>query len=353
MAATETDEPCRYSADQLIDIFAGRPLITCTLSSDIALSGGIPIGATVIIGGKPKMGKTTFALECAANAQNNLGSKVFFFPIEGRLTHLTLAQVKSLKTDIDNFEVVMPPAIHDKSGKLVGHKKWHGQRWWDVIGETIQNNPKSILIIDSIAAMTSESELTEGMGYQGRGDIQKLEAQFCRLFGSMIISNYVTVFLITQIQANTSGYGAKTLLKVGNSVRHQGDVILHGENFEKWKEENGRIRGQDMLYRVEASALGPPYMDIRIPLRYGEGIDRAKDVMTHAVNWEIIVREGAWYKLPFVPDVPTKLLDLAKIGKDEKPVKVQGENNVREWLIQNPKSLAQIETKIRSIIFGK
>lgn len=346
------DEAYRISAEQLIKEAESRKLIPLSLTADIALGGGVPVGSTVVLAGKPGCGKTTISLQYAANAQNLYGSKIFFFPIEGRLTQLVLKQIRGIKTGIDNFEVIRPPAIFDKEKKLLGFKKWDAQVWWSEIGKTIQNNSNAIIIIDSLSSLSSEREVSEGMGYQGRGDTQKLEAQFMRIYGNQVISNQITIFLLAQIQANTSGYGPPIQAKAGNAVKHQADISLLGLSVEKWKEEDGRIQGQDTTYRMEKNAGGQPYLDVTVGIRFGYGVDDIRDIVTNAVTWEIVKRDGAWYKLPFAED--KKGFKYISIEENEKDcVKIQGESKVRAWMLEHNKEARIIENNIKQKVLGK
>lgn len=346
--AKSSNEAYRISGEQLVEHTRNRRVIPLTLSADIALGGGIPLGATVLLGGKPKAGKTSCSLAYAANAQKLYDSKVFFFNIEGRLSQLVISQTKGLMLDGDHFEIVMPPPI-EKDGKIIGYKKWPAERWWDEIGHTIENNPGSIIIVDSIANFSSDKEFSEDMGYQDRGGKNKLEAQFCRKYGDMVIPAGVTLFLLTQVQANTSGYGPSIQMKVGNHIKHQADVIIFAKNITKWPEVDGKILGHDIMYHIECSALGPPFVDMTIPLRYGEGIDILKDTLTHAVNWDIITRAGAWMTLPFVEVEENKFeyKPITEMEKDDKPVKVQGENGLRNWFLIRDKELKLVEKALR------
>lgn len=339
----KVEEPYRISGQQLVDTRSDRPIIDCPLSMKIGLSGGIQMGSTVVIGGKPGCGKTTVSLQCAANAQNQFGSKVFFFPIEGRLTQQVFKQIKGIKLDAKNFEVILPPPI-EKQGKVIGHKKWHAQQWWTEIGRTIQENPESIIIVDSIANLSTEKEQSEGMGYFPRGSAQAIEAQFCRIYGDLIIPSGVTLFLLTHVQANVSGYGPLLQLKVGNHIRHQADILLFAKSVEKWKEQDGRIRGHDIIFSVEKSGMGQSSLEFRLPLRYSVGIDDIQDVFNHAVTWGIIKRKGAWYSLPFIEsDGKFLYIDESEdVGKNEENlIKASGEQGAWKWLADHKK-----ETKL-------
>lgn len=349
MAKKEKEKDYRISADKLIEHYKNRPIINLCLSADIALGGGIPLGSTVVMSGDPGLGKTTLALQYAANAQNLFDSKVFFFPIEGRLTDHVLEQIQGIKTSEEHFEVVMPPAIYNDDGEVAGHIKWSGEQWWDAIGETIEENRRCVIIVDCVSNMSSEKEQSEGMGHQGRGDRNKLESEFCRKYGDLIVSHEITFILLAQIMANTSGYGKTKLPKIGNSFKHQADVFLLGKKFEKWPEKDGRILGQDIIFIADKNAMGPPYVEVNVPLRYGYGVDNLKDMITQALNWDIIKKGGAWYTLPFFEEEEGI---FAYDPEAESPVKLQGEASVRNWFLMNPEEAQLVESKVREMIFG-
>lgn len=339
MAKEKNDnEPYRISGAQLIEERSSRAIIPLCLSADVGLGGGIPMGCTVVIGGKFGFGKTTVALQYAANAQNLYESKVFVYPIEGRLTQQVFGQIRGIKTSAKDLEVVLPPPIYKKD-KVIGHKKWDAQKWWEIIGTGIQDNPGSIHIVDSISNLSTERELSEGLGFQGRGEDKKIEAQFCRIYGDLTIASGSVLFLLCQIMANTSGYGAASSIKVGNSIKHQADIILSGKSLEKWPEENKRIRGHNMIYNVEKSAMGQSSLDVMIPLAYGVGIDEGRDVMNHAINFSMITKSGAWYRLPFIETDGKFIYTEITEDNEDNVVKVQGENAVAKWLNEHEDEL--------------
>lgn len=348
MAKEEEIAPYSMSAQQLYETRAARDIINCTLASDIALGGGIPRGCTVLIGGKQKSGKTTWVLQNAANAQRKYKCKTFFCNVEGRLDNKVLNQIQGL--DLDNMEVISGPPVFDKKdkSKIIGHRKLSAQKWWAKIGELITQHPGCIIIVDSVSSMSEESEIAEGMGYMSRGGLQKLESQFKRQYGDLIVASGTTLFLLAEIQANTSGYGEPVQIKCGNAIRFLADCIIFVKGVTKWKPNgsNGRILGQDMDWKIDCSPLGAPYIDAKIPLRYGYGIDNAMDVVRHAVTWELLVVDGAWYTLPFKDS-----LEYAEVPeeKDDRDgwVRVQGEENTRNWLAEHPEQLAKLEDIIK------
>jgi hypothetical protein len=192
------------------------------------------------------------------------------------------------------------------------------------------------------------------MGTQERGTLQKDQAQWARLYGDMVIANRCTVFLIAQIQANTSGYGAPTQMKVGNALKHQADCILFFKDAQKWKgsstdDAKKPPLGHDITVECVESALGPPHVEFKIPLRFGEGIDTLKDLIDNAVNWDIIKLAGAWYNIPMKEDKGGK---LKHTEDSEEYTKLQGENKVRQWFSIRPEAVKILEELLRKMIFG-
>jgi recombination protein RecA len=352
MAKTEEKSPSVFSASQLVERSKSRDVVTACLSADIGFGGGIPLGCTVLFGGKAKSGKTTTVLQYAANAQQKYGSEVFYCNVEGRLDHKTLSQIQNL--DLDKMHVVMGPAIEDKDGNVIGYRKMSSQEWWDKIGSLIAGHPRSIIIVDSVSALSEEAEMASGMGYMSRGGLQKLEAQFQRQYGDLIMPNGVTLFLLAQIQANTSGYGEPLQIKCGNAIKHLADAIVFIKGIEKWKPTaNGRILGHDMVWKIEHSPLGPPLIDTKVPLRYGKGLDYVGDVVTNAMNWEVIKANGAWYILPFKKgDDKFTFTEIPETKEEQKGfVTVQGEENLNSWLKENTHAFSVVDEEVRKRVF--
>lgn len=352
MAKTEEKSACIFSASQLIERSKNRDIITACLSADVGLGGGIPIGCTVLVGGRAKSGKTTTVLQYAANAQEKYGSEIYYCNIEGRLDHKTLSQIRNL--NLEKMHIVMGPAIYDSKRNIIGHRKMSSQEWWDKIGSLIIEHPKSIIIVDSVSALAEEAELAAGMGHMSRGGLQKIEAQFQRQYGDLIMPNGVTLFLLAHIQANTSGYGEQTVIKCGNAIKHLADAIIFIKGIEKWKANaNGRIMGHYMIWRIEHSPLGPPLIDTKVPLKYGTGLDHIGDVVDNALNWDIIASSGSWYVIPFIEKEESFVYTEVPESKDEQKnfVKLQGEELLKKWFEDHPEQFKIIEEKTKEKIF--
>jgi recombination protein RecA len=320
-------------------------MINVCLSSDIAMGGGIPYGCTAIVSGKEKTGKTTFCIQAAASAQQqDPDVEVYYYNKERRLTTKVLQQIKGI--DASRFHIVEPPKVTNKKGEVLGTESWTSEQWLEILGEQIKARQKCIFIFDSISSVASEKQASEGVGYMDRGASKKNETSFYQKYGDLVVGNEHVLFLVAQGYANTSGYGKSFLVKIGNSLKYMADLIMHVDKIEVWdtNKEIGRPLGHDIHWRVQESPMGPPHQDMIVPLRYGRGIDNERDILLQAINWGVVIKAGAWYKLPVdEKNKPTE--------DEEKMVKCQGDVKARNYLVANPKAAEVIEKMVKEQVF--
>jgi recombination protein RecA len=306
------------SANAIVD----RKSVTIPFSPslDMVLNGGIPEGSFVVLTGQPKCGKTTSALSFAATAQQDKYKgdlkkprHVYYLNIEGRLKKRDLEGIPDL--DLDRFDV-----IGSQQGKIL-----HAEEYLQIAERIINQEPGSVLIIDSYSALCTESEITSDMDKMQRADGAKLLAKFCRKVANVIPVNKNIVIGITHLMGNPTGYGAEFKEKSGQAIAYQTDIKLRAKTFKPWvlSADSSQI-GQEVEWQVLCSALGPPGGQITSYIRYGEGIDKYMEIITLACDMGFINKAGAWYSLDFI-----------KSKDEEKKQKFQGTEKIRQFLLEN------------------
>ncbi len=140
--------------------------------------------------------------------------------------------------------------------------------------------------------------------------------------------------------SNRNPHGAKYTEKGGFAIQYSNSIWINTNWITKWQKDTNKNAplGHDIQTDIQCSALGPPYLPCSIPLRYGFGIDIAKDIIQNAENLGLIEKSGAWYIIPSILD------------KEKNPIKLQGLDNIREFLINNPEELNRLENEIRNIL---
>ena len=288
------------SGNSVID--RDQVIIPVSPSLDMVLGGGIPEGSFIIFTGQPKCGKTTTSLDFAATAQKKEyqgGLKnprqVYYLNIEGRLKKRDIEGIPHL--DLERFNI-----IGSQTGKIL-----HAEEYLQIAERIINEEPGSIVIIDSYSALCTEAEITSEMNKMQRADGAKLLAKFCRKVANVIPVNKNIVIGITHLMGNP-GYGnVEWKEKSGQAIAYQTDVKLRAEFFKAWsvgKEDDKNQIGQEVSWKVLCSALGPPGGSISSFIRYGQGIDKNAELFKLAVDIGLIAKGGAWYTYTSLEDKP-------------------------------------------------
>lgn len=304
-------------------------VIPVSPSLDIILNGGIPEGSFVVFTGQPKCGKTTTSLDFAATAQKEEYSStsprnVYYLNIEGRLKKRDLEGIPGI--NLDKFNI-----IGSQTGKIL-----HAEEYLQIAERIINEDPGSVMIIDSYSALCTEAEITSDMDKMQRADGAKLLAKFCRKVANVIPVNKNIVIGITHLMGNPTGYGAEFKEKSGQAIAYQTDIKIRAKSFKPWllSSDNSQI-GQEVEWQTLCSALGPPGGNITSYIRYGQGIDKHTELICLAVDMGLINKGGAWYTLDFM--------------NDEKP-KFQGTEKVRQFLIDNPGTYENLYKELKSMM---
>ena len=300
---------------------------------DIILNGGIPEGSFVIFTGQPKCGKTTTSLDFCATAQRSEYNgekgprKVYYLNIEGRLKKRDLEGIPGL--DLDRFNI-----IGSQTGKIL-----HGEEYLQIGERIINEEPESIMIIDSYSALCTEAEITSDMDKMQRADGAKLLAKFCRKVANVIPVNKNIVIGITHLMGNPGMGHSEWKEKSGQAIAYQTDVKMRAKFHVPWKigtKDNEVQIGQEIEWTAQCSALGPPGGTIKSYIRYGQGIDKAMELTTLGSDMGLISKAGAWYTLSFLPD---------------KIEKLQGVEKVRQYLVDNPEAYNKLYSEIKKLMF--
>ena len=149
---------------------------TGSLSLDIALGiGGVPRGRIIEIYGPESSGKTTVALHIVAEAQK-MGGEAVFIDVEHALDPV---YAQALGVDIDSLLVSQPDT---------------GEQALEICEALVRSGAVDVVVVDSVAAMTTKAEIEGEMGDSFVGLQARLMSQALRkLTGAISKSNAVCV----------------------------------------------------------------------------------------------------------------------------------------------------------------
>jgi recombination protein RecA len=293
---------------QVMDV---ESVSTGSLSLDIALGiGGLPKSRIVEIYGPESSGKTTLALQVIAEAQKN-GGVCAFVDAEHALDP---SYAKKLGVNTTELLISQPDT---------------GEQALEITDTLVRSGAISVLVVDSVAALTPRAELEGEMGDHHMGLQARLMSQALRkLTGSISKSNTMVIF-INQIRMKIGiMFGSPETTAGGNALKFYSSVRLDIRRIGAIK--NGdEIVGNQTRVKVVKNKVAPPFKVVEFDIMYGQGISKMGELVDLGAKADIVDKSGAWYSYKG-----------EKIG--------QGKENVKEYLTNNPKVAAEVEMAIRA-----
>ena len=323
-------------------------IISISPAIDLALGGGIREGCWLTLTGDPKSGKTTTAMQIAANCQKE-GRPIIYLDVEGRLNSMNF-EVGDL--DPKKMQVIGPidkplPAEHflDIAYKLLTHPNNHG----------------AVLIIDSISSLIAEKELI-GDFSPTRAGLPKILSIFTKKVGQILPNQRGLIIGITHFIANTAGKGKAKLSDGGIKIQYQADTRLEigygGEGkpgVTAWENSEGEKIGQIINWNILHSSMGLHHDNVRSYIRFGKGIDKAQEAIVLSCDLGLIQKGGSWYTCSFMQDLPEEAkkidpeLDVEDKEKLSTAFKFQGQDKLYSFLTGND-LIKYLESSIKEML---
>ena len=263
----------------------GRTFRT-TISLDIALSGGIPEATSVLLSGKPKIGKTTLALHYVQQChRKDPTKKAFFFDVEGRLR----TELVECFPDINKENLNI---VRSNSTKILS-----AEDYLNLIFQTLKDNEKCICVLDSIAALCPEGELSSNIGDSVKmaGTATLMYKIFKRVSQILPVTHSTFIALTHMIANPNPGPGKKSYAVGGNAPQYGASVWLEAAWKQDINDSANKTIGQNAHFNVIASALGAPGAEVTVPIIYGRGVDEHMDLFNVCCELGLIQKAGAWY----------------------------------------------------------
>ena len=284
---------------------------TGSLGLDIALGiGGLPKGRIVEIYGPESSGKTTLTLHCVAEEQKK-GGVCAFVDAEHALDP---QYAKKLGVDLDELLISQPDT---------------GEQALEITDTLVRSGAVSMVVVDSVAALTPKSELEGDMGDHNVGVQARLMSQAMRkLTGSISRSNCMVIF-INQFRMKIGVmFGSPETTTGGNALKFYSSVRLDIRRIGAIKDRD-EVVGNATRVKVVKNKVAPPFKQVEFDIMYGEGISKNGELLDLGVKAGVVEKSGAWYSY-----------QEERIG--------QGRENAKIFLKENPNIALSIEDKIRA-----
>jgi recombination protein RecA len=289
---------------------------TGSLSLDDATEvGGLVEGRIVESWGPEDTGKSTLAIIAAAQAQKKHPDKLVAYIDMERKHDLKWMQTNGLNITRGALRILKP-----KSAEEVA----------DMVKDLVRSGLFSMVIVDSVAAMIPKVEIDKMAEEAVVAAQAKIVTRMVGIAASFCDETGTVLYLINQVRANISSYGADTKTSGGFALRHGttmkfklsrtgtppftakigGDDVPVGHEAAVLVERNkvgqkGR-RGRFVLFTSDTEKYGPA------------GIDVVDDIVTIGLKRGVILQAGGHYTVPTGEKVHgrDKLVDLVRSDPD-------------------------------------
>jgi len=284
---------------------------TGSLGLDIALGiGGLPKGRIIEIYGPESSGKTTLALHAIAEAQKS-GGICAFVDAEHALDPV---YAKNLGVNLDELLISQPDA---------------GEQALEITDTLVRSGAVSVVVVDSVAALTPKAELEGDMGDHQVGAQARLMSQAMRKLAGSISKSGCMVIFINQIRMKIGVmFGSPETTSGGNALKFYASVRLDIRRIGAIKDRD-EVVGNQTRVKVVKNKVAPPFKQVEFDIMYGQGVSKRGELIDLGVKAGLVEKSGSWFSY-----------GDQRIG--------QGRENAKTYLKENPRMALDIEDKIRA-----
>lgn len=284
---------------------------TGSMGLDLALGvGGLPRGRVVEIYGPESSGKTTVTLQVIAEAQK-LGLTCAFIDAEHALD---VGYAQKLGVVLTELYISQPDT---------------GEQALEIVDSLTRSGAMDVIVVDSVAALTPKAEIEGDMGGSLPGLQARLMSQALRKLTGSINSTKTLVIFINQLRMKIGVmFGNPETTTGGNALKFYASVRLDIRRTGSLK-DGDEVIGNETKVKVVKNKMAPPFKEARFDILFGQGVNKAGEILDLAVELGLAEKSGAWYSRKG-----------ERIG--------QGRDKSCAALRENPKLMNELEAEIRA-----
>jgi recombination protein RecA len=271
----------RYGHDAVWRLDPDQPIpptpaiSTGSLPLDLALGvGGLPRGRITELYGPEASGKTTLALSVIAQAQQ-AGGTALFVDAEHALNP---TWATTIGVDVERLLLCQPD---------------HAEHALGVCELLLRSGAVDVVVIDSVAALVSRSELDGGMG-DALGHLQSvLLARAMRRLAGTIHHSGAVVVCCNQLRERLGQlFGNPEFTPGGRALKHHAAVRLDVRRVQSLQDEQRRVVGNRVRVKVVKNKVACPFRAAELDLRFDRGIDPVAGLLDLGLELGLVGRAG-------------------------------------------------------------
>jgi recombination protein RecA len=283
---------------------------TGNLLIDRALGvGGFPKGRIVEIYGPESSGKTTLTLTVVAQAQKR-GGVAAFIDVEHALDP---AYARKLGVNLEELLVSQPSS---------------GEEALRICETLVRSNAVDVVVLDSVAALVTKSELEGEIGDSVVGAQARLMSAAMRKLTAFISKADCCCIFTNQIREKIGVmFGSPETTPGGRALPFAASVRIDMRRIEQ-KKDGTDIIGNRTRVKIVKNKVAPPFKQAEVDLEYGRGFINEAALLDEGVLIDHVKKSGSWYAT----------LDGEKMG--------QGREAAIQFISDNPDYAAELREAI-------
>jgi recombination protein RecA len=286
---------------------------TGSLSLDIALGvNGVPRGRVIEIFGPESSGKTTLSLQIIAEAQKKKGVCAFIDAEHA----LDPDYAEALGVKINDLLISQPDT---------------GEQALEITEGLVRSGEISVVVVDSVAALTPKAEIEGDMGAHHIGLQARLMSQALRKLTALVAKTNTLVIFINQIRMQIGiMFGNPETTPGGKALKFYSSVRIDVRRAAQIKKGDDVI-GNRVRAKIVKNKVAPPFKTAEFDIIYNEGISYTGDILNLGEKHGIVKKSGASYSY-----------EATSLGR--------GYDAARLFLKENPKITEEIAQKIKETL---
>jgi len=275
-------------------------LTTGSLAVDLALGvGGLPKGRIIEVYGPESSGKTTFCLSVIAEAQKR-GGLAAFIDVEHALDP---KYARVVGVNLDDLLVSQPDS---------------GEDALNIMETLIRSNSIDVIVLDSVAALTTKAELDGQMGDATVGAQARLMSQAMRRLTAVVSKTNCICIFTNQIREKIGVmFGNPETTSGGRALKFFASIRIDIRRKDQIKTPEGKVVGNRTKIKVVKNKVAPPFTECEFDIMYDEGISKLGSILDLGIEHKILEKKGAW--IAYEGNLVGQGRDAAKQALRDKP----------------------------------